>query len=229
MSFDGRSLPDLIDECLHGGASSNWENLVAKLQPTVARVAARSAARWGGTNPELIEDLTQDAFLKLCKNRFAILQQMQGMPESAALAFIKVTVANLVHDHFRSQRSSRRHPGAGFLSTDVLDQWLGETTTLDKLQRNLLLDQIDKILVRVLTGTFAKRDRWIFWLHYRHGMTARMISTIPRLELTEKGVESTLYRVGILVKHELSAGKGKSSTETYLSRRGQWGQSRADT
>ncbi len=39
------------------------------------------------------------------------------------------------------------------------------------------------------------RDRWIFWMYYRHGLTASAISGFDRFELTQKGVESTILRL----------------------------------
>jgi DNA-directed RNA polymerase specialized sigma24 family protein len=50
----------------------------------------------------------------------------------------------------------------------------------------------------------SERDRTIFWLHYRQGLTATQIAAIPTLNLTVKGVESTLWRLKELVKHRMS-------------------------
>ena len=203
----------MVHQCLRRGDAQDWEELVGRVQPVVAGVAARSAARWGEANRAQVEDLTQDAFLKLCRDDFAILQKISDRSEDAMIAFIKVTVANLVHDHFRAQRSGKRHPRAGLFSTDILDQWLGETQTMDTLQRELLLREIDKIVVRKVTGPTAQRDRRIFWLHHRQGMSARAIAAVPGIGLTDKGVESTLYRVNVVVKEEMAVAKGISAAD----------------
>lgn len=214
MSHETRTLPELIDECLRRGDAQDWDALVRKLQPLVARVAARCGARWGPVSREQVEDLTQEAFLRLCRNEFAILQQVRGRPEGAVVAFIKVTVANLVHDVFRAERSIKRHPAAGLFSAEVLDHWLGETRTLDALERSVLLREIDTVMARKLTGATAARDRRIFWLHHRQGMTARAIADIPGIGLSDKGVESTLHRINVLVKEELEPEKGFSTADT---------------
>ena len=202
------SFSDLLGRCLKIGDDDAWQALVEYLQPTIAGVAARSAQRWGPVRPELVQDLTQEVFLKLCKNQFAILRKIVVQPDELVMAFLRVTVANLVHDHFRAERSAKRFPGGGFLTSDTLDAWLGETRSVSSTERELLLDEIDQTLVRKLSGPSAARDRRVFWLHYRHGMTAKAIALIPGVGLSEKGVESVLFRLIALVKEELAAAKG---------------------
>lgn len=208
MVSSTQALPELVSRCLQRGKSEDWEALIESLRPMVSGVASRSAARWGETRRDQVEDLTQEAFLKFCKDECLILRQLSGKPEGMMIAFLKVAVANLVHDHFRAQRSGRRYPAAGLLSADVLDQWLGETQTVDAVQRDLLLQEVDQIIARKLTGPTAARDRRIFWLYHRHGMTAKDIAAIPAIGLSDKGVESAVYRVTGLVKEELTALKG---------------------
>lgn len=197
----------LLDRCLTIGDESAWRAFVGFLQPQIAGVAARSALRWGPVRPETVEDLTQDAFAKLCENRFAILRRVEDKTDEAILAFIKVTVANLVHDRFRAERSGKRFPRAGFLAPEALDHWLGQTETIDTMDRDLLLAQVDRILERKLSGNTSARDRQVFWLHHRSGMTAKAIASIPAIGLSEKGVESLLFRLGAAVKEEFSAGE----------------------
>jgi len=162
-----------------------------------------------------VEDLTQEAFLKLCKDRFAILRKIESQPEEVILAFIRVTVANLVHDHFRAERSAKRFPTGGFLTSETLDCWLGETRTMKSTERELLLAEIDRVLLQKLPRESAGRDRRVFWFHHRHGMTAKAIASIPGIGLSEKGVESVLFRLGVLVKEELTAAKGIAAPDSF--------------
>jgi RNA polymerase sigma-70 factor (ECF subfamily) len=58
----------------------------------------------------------------------------------------------------------------------------------------------DKILLREiedLIGQIAEkeRDKVVFLLYYRQGLTAKKIAGIPGIELSEKGVESCLHRL----------------------------------
>src|SRR4051812_34600272 len=87
------TISELLYKCLRSDQAEHWESLVSRIQPVVAGVAARSAMRWGPISPELVEDLTQEAFLKMCRNQFALLRKTLGQPDAAVLAFMKVIVA----------------------------------------------------------------------------------------------------------------------------------------
>ena len=72
-----------------------------------------------------------------------------------------------------------------------------------------LIGEIDQRLA----ATETDRDRNIFWLYYRQGYTARDIASIPNLGLTQKGVESCIYRLTQSVRNTVAgsatgAGKG---------------------
>jgi len=183
------------------------------LQPLVVATVARAAGQWCRPTREMIRELTQEAFLKLCRDDFAVLRDAEARGEGA-LAYVRVAVANMVHDHFRAERSKKRFPTAGFFQGQLLDHLLGESRTMEAIDEEILLGEIDRVLLTKLSGTIARRDRAIFWLHHRDGLTAKAISQIPTFNLTEKGVVSTLHRLGNLVKDELLAGKGISSRST---------------
>lgn len=216
MPAERRPLPELLEECLTSSDLDIWNTLIRQILPLVGGVVARSASRWDRITPELVEDLTQEAFLKLCKDEFAVLRGVRGRPEPIMIGFIKVTIANLVHDHFRMEYSEKRRPKAGFLSSDHLEETVGGSSAVDALQRGILLDQVDKILKDKLCDENSARDRHIFWLHHRNGMTAKAIASVPSLNLTEKGVESVLFRTGQLVKGELMDPKGISLKGTSV-------------
>jgi len=49
-------------------------------------------------------------------------------------------------------------------------------------------DMIDEIAEK-------ERDKVVFLLYYRQGLTAKKIAGIPGIDLSEKGVESCLHRL----------------------------------
>ena len=53
------------------------------------------------------------------------------------------------------------------------------------------------------SGNTADRDRTIFWLYYRQGLTTKAIATLPAIGLTIKGVESTLGRLTKMVRKRM--------------------------
>jgi RNA polymerase sigma-70 factor (ECF subfamily) len=59
----------------------------------------------------------------------------------------------------------------------------------------ILLEEIDTILKVHAHEPNFERDRAIFWLYYRTGLTAKAIAALPGVKLSAKGVESTLLRL----------------------------------
>ena len=51
----------------------------------------------------------------------------------------------------------------------------------------------------------TERDRAIFWLYYRQGLTAEEIAGLPAVTLSAKGVESVLRRVAQWLRIQLDA------------------------
>ena len=50
-------------------------------------------------------------------------------------------------------------------------------------------------LKRVLTGPDPERDRMIFWLYFRQGMSTKEIASLPTIGLGTKGVGSVIERL----------------------------------
>jgi len=176
-----------------------WEEFVRRFHPLIAGVAIRVARRYGENSPQLTDELVQETFLKVCSNDAALLQSFRFEHSEAFHGFLKVLTANLVHDYFKSRKSKKR---GGPLQTNVpieadtpLPDPESSKDSVPKIERNVLVREIDDCLRSVASGETAARDRRIFWLYYRAGLPAATIATIPRIGLTTKGVESTLLRL----------------------------------
>jgi RNA polymerase sigma-70 factor (ECF subfamily) len=165
---------------------------------------------------ETIEDLLQDSMLKLCSNNFAILHDILEQPDEVLEGYIKATIFNRVRDRYRQERSLRRQPAEGLVSLEGTLGQFADARSTAAVERDLLIREIDEILARKLIGSSAARDRRVFWLHYRHELTAKAIAAIPTIGLTNKGVESLLLRLRILVKEELMDAKGIAAGDTSL-------------
>ena len=61
---------------------------------------------------------------------------------------------------------------------------------------------------RAWAGTAAARDKQVFWFYFRYGMTAKAIAAIPAIGLSQKGVESLIFRLVDLLKEKLAVSKG---------------------
>src|SRR3954454_5988569 len=80
-------------------------------------------------------------------------------------------------------------------------------TGLTDPERALLVDRVDTCLRDMAPAETRDRDRKIFWLYYREGLTAKEIAGLPQISLTLKGVESTLYRLIQLVRTHLTGAR----------------------
>jgi RNA polymerase sigma-70 factor (ECF subfamily) len=196
---------DLVIACLQSGNERAWTEFVRRFHPLIARIALRVARQWGESSPQVIDDLVQETYLKLCADRLRALQTFKSAHKDAIYGYIKVFTANLVHDHFKIAHSHKRGGGATTASID--GESAGElpsgTSTPALLERDVLIQQIDACLRVVASGPGLERDRKIFWLYYRVGLAASAIASLPTIGLSTKGVESTLLRLTRQVRERL--------------------------
>ena len=71
MDCAALSTEELVLKCVESGDAAAWEEFIRRFQPPIARVVLRVARRWGAFSPQLIDDLVQETYLKLCATTFA--------------------------------------------------------------------------------------------------------------------------------------------------------------
>jgi DNA-directed RNA polymerase specialized sigma24 family protein len=118
-----------------------------------------------------------------------------------------------VLDHVRSETTIKR--GSGKPAAEVDDRVPSRQDLEAEVDHRLLLQRIDGCLSR--HGATA-RDRGMFWLYFRDGMSAAAISQIPGISLSSKGVESAIIR---LVKSVRECIKGRTAPIPFQERRRQ--------
>ena len=190
VDYSAVSPEHLVLICSETKDESAWAEFIHRFQPLIARVVLRVAREWGEGSTQLVDDLVQETYLKLCTDRYQVLRTFKPTHPDAIYAFIKVFTANLVHDHFRVSRSQKRGGGASTISIDAqgTPELCGSFLNNTILERNVLLQQIDACLRTILMGPNADRDWKIFWSYYRGGLTSHAIASLPNVGLGEKGV-----------------------------------------
>jgi RNA polymerase sigma factor (sigma-70 family) len=187
---------ELIAGCLRGEEEA-WKEFVHRWQRVIVSVVVRAMLRFGRPSPALVDDLTQDVFLKLSANGLELLKRFQPREENAFVGFLKVVATNVVHDHFRTAHSAKR----GSAPLEVEEVWSPvESSSVEQAERDVLLGEID----RFLQAKASDKERMVFWLYYRQGYTAKDIAAIPRVHLSVKGVESMLFRLTRALRSELT-------------------------
>lgn len=203
MSASTLSSSALLAACLESNSDDAWQEFLRRFHPVISATVFRAAQGHGESSLGLVEDLIQDCYVKLCANNFKLLREFKPQREDSFYAFVKVIATNIVHDYFRSP-AVRGH----FLSDEAALDSIAKTETkhteeVNSLNRSLLLREVDAIL-RQICPKKSSRERTIFWLYYRFGMTAKAIAELRSLRLSTKGVESTIHRLTGAVREHLA-------------------------
>jgi RNA polymerase sigma-70 factor (ECF subfamily) len=196
VNWTSLSCEELIRACIEDHATAAWEEFVRRFRPVIAGTIMRTVRRFGETAPELIDDLIQETYLKVCANRCRILREFQPESPDAIFGWLKTVAFSVAQDYFRGGLAAKRGAGKRESTLDVYaESALAGRDGLPQIERGILLRQIDENLDAACEPATRDRDRQIFWLYYRHGMTARAIAAIPAIGLTQKGVESVIQRL----------------------------------
>jgi RNA polymerase sigma-70 factor (ECF subfamily) len=204
VDYRSISAIDLTLLCVKGADELAWREFIRRFHPLIARVAMRIARQWNETAPEVIDDLVQETYLKLYEERTRFLERFRPTHEDAVFGYIKVFTANLVHDHFKALRSKKRGGAAKTESLDDSETDRSHAPNTDReMDRQIVFGEIDACLRGPEPSETDRRDRRIFWLYYKVGLSAAAIAALPGIGLGTKGVESTLGRLTRKVRERL--------------------------
>ncbi len=126
----------------------------------------------------------------------------RGGPEPSNLPqTLKITAANVAYDHFRHVLSPSFGGDKPHVSTSDVDPEAGNEVygSQERIAFGIFLNEIDEHLKHCLTGFDQERNRMIFWLYFRQGMSTKEIASLPTIELTADGVGSVIERL----KHDI--------------------------
>jgi len=203
------SAQELVQLCLASQDQALWLEFVRRFRPLIFGVVLKTLRRWTTPDPALVDDLIQDTFLKLCTNNCRALRDFDYAHENALYGFLKTVASNVVQDHIRTAYSQKRGSGREEEDFEMAMATVATSTSFaDDAHRRILISEIKTCLDRQAHEPNFPRDSAIFWLYYRHGLTAKAISQIPSVGLTTKGVESTLLRLTRMVRAKLTEKAG---------------------
>jgi RNA polymerase sigma-70 factor (ECF subfamily) len=167
-----------------------WEEFVRRFQPLIAGVVARAASRWTPATANVVDDLVQETYVKLCADDFRRLREFESWHEDAIYGYLKSVAYRVTLDHFKVHYAVKR--GARLRSSSDFDTSLRVEGRNSAVENDLLVRELEEMAGEVAE---EKRDRLIFELYYRRGFTTRKIAEIPAIGLSQKGVESSLHRL----------------------------------
>ena len=189
----------VVRQCLDDPSEAAWNDFVRCFQPDIASAVCWVMRDYGRHDPALVDDLTQDTYVRLCSYDARLLSNIRSFDDRGMRAYIRRTAESTARDYFRGLYTQKRGSGQqSELPADV-------PAPAPKFELHALLGQIDN-LVRQVTG--SERDQTIFWLHHRQGYSAVEIAQLPHIHLSAKGVESCISRtLAAVVKLLQSQGK----------------------
>jgi RNA polymerase sigma-70 factor (ECF subfamily) len=212
-SYPSISDEELILACAELNDGAAWQEFVSRFRRPIALSITRIAWQWGAMPHQIVDDLVQETYLKLCTEKCRLLCEFTLQHPGAALGYIKTVAVNVAHDHFKSLHSQKR--GSGVKPQSIGDAELRahgwSLGSPDAMEREILLKEVDRCLESGTTGPDQDRDRLIFWLHFQQGLSANAIAGLPTVDLTTKGVESAISRLSRLVREQVAGLKLQTS------------------
>lgn len=212
---------DLVRLCAIRGGAEEWLEFVQRFTRPITITVLRVTRLWGASTAA-IDDMVQDVFLKFCEHDRKILRDFKPLSPDSFHPFLKTVAAATANDYFRRRHSAKR--GGGKSEEQVTEAHPSESSgamqSIEWMERNLLLREIDQLLASTSQQETNQRDRTVFWLYYQQGMTAAAIAGLPGVGLTVKGVESALHRMTSLLRNHIGQPSSAISTKGIPDREG---------
>ena len=219
--YSSLSLKDVVCLCAGPGGDEAWEEFVSRVGRPISLTIMRTASLWGEPSRSLVEDLIQVTYLKLWEGGCRLLRDFAIQHPEAILGYLKKTAANATHDYFKHGRSQSSGGDNPHISTSDVDPEAGNEVhgSQEKIAFGVFLNEIDEHLKRVLTGPDQERDRMIFWLYFRQGMSTKEIASLPTIGLGVKGVGSVIERLKHGVREKILGIGSDSNVENAQSQK----------
>jgi RNA polymerase sigma-70 factor (ECF subfamily) len=199
--YSSLSLKDVVCLCAGPRDDEAWEEFVSRVGRPISLTIMRAACLRGELSRSLVEDLVQITYLKLWEDGCRLLRDFAIQHPDAILGYIKKTAANATHDYFKHVHSQSSGGDKAHVSTSDVDPEAGDEvhTSEERITFEIFLKEIDEHLKHCSTGPDQERDRTIFWLYFRQGMSTKEIASLPTIGLSAKGVGSVIERL----KHDI--------------------------
>ncbi len=215
MRYSSLSLKDVVCLCAGPCNDEAWEEFVSRVGRPVGLTIMRTASLWREPSQSLVEDLVQATYLKLWEDGCRQLRDFAIKHPEAILGYLKKTAANATHDYFRHGHSQSFGGDKLHVSTSDVEPEAGQEThgSQEKIAFGVFLNEIDEHLKRCLTGSDQERDRTIFWLYFRQGMSTKEIASLPSIGLGAKGVGSVIERLKHSIREQILGKRSDSNDD----------------
>jgi RNA polymerase sigma factor (sigma-70 family) len=177
-----------------------WEEFVRRFNNSLTLSVCHVYRRLNGeAQPPfwLVSDLLQEVYLKILKDRCAILRSFRGESEIEAEVYLMHTGISSTIDYLRRQNSVKRYVQTESLDRSHMREEFRRRryNILNPYTGKLAEDDVIKILRRTFTGLNSRRNIMIFLLHFREGFTAEEIADSKIFDLKPSSIAHILDRM----------------------------------
>lgn len=223
MSLPQLSNRELVSRLVDAGPEDPaWQEFVSRFHGWIRRTAFRAytmeAEHSHGLDTavagEVVDDLTQEVFVRLIDGERRALARFQGRNEHSIYTYLSTIATNLVRDHFKKLRAQRTPPAARSLSEPLRasdapvddltlgDVLSGSSSSPEEMARSVeIRRKIAAAVGRASPGATSKRDRLIFRLYFVEGLTLEEVASIRSVGLSVSGVEKRVRRIRSALKN----------------------------
>ena len=201
MDYSGCSLQEVAKACLETGTEEAWCEFVRRTQTDLSGTVRRACFRYRLDPYEHSDDLVQGVYLKLVEKPFKLLKRLACLDDKGIILYLRAVATNRTTDLYRRLGKQAEN----LFSTDSLEslnQELPDNNPIDA-DRTLMFQKVNQIVSESLSGPNAVRDRAVFWLYFREGLSARQIAAVPGIGLSESDVEVLLRRLIRILRKRL--------------------------
>jgi DNA-directed RNA polymerase specialized sigma24 family protein len=120
---------------------------------------------------------------------------MNNQPDGYPFAYLKEMAINVALDYFKNQGARKR--GSGIAPENVDDVQPAASAKSAGGEADMEWQILKREIDEALTKKFGYSDKEIMifaYIHYQ-GWTAKQVSELPGIGLSEKGVESLIHRM----------------------------------
>jgi RNA polymerase sigma-70 factor (ECF subfamily) len=206
MDYQVLSTEELVRECAERPTNEAWAEFRKRFNRLIAGVVIKCCFEWNDTSQSTIEDLIQETYVKLCDNDYFVLKRFTSQHPGSFLGYLKVVTANVALDHFRAEHADKRNVENTVELNEAVTQLHGKHGNPELVELTIFFDQVDGLLRQRGNGPTEEKERSIFWLYYRQGLTSKAIASIPATKLSVKGVESVIFRLTSFIRKSLGQG-----------------------
>lgn len=217
MDFKELSNNDLVKRCAE---ESNdrlvWNEFYHRFDNHIRLMVTRYCCLKHLQGRNLLDDLTQDAYIRLVKEDRKRLRNYIGENDKSIYSYLALVARTVVCEYEKKKNANKRRHHADPLDKPVSPEEGGlrlidilanpyAPAPDEKLMIESLRQEAERILGAIMTGNEKERDQQIFLYHIYEELTPQQIS--ERVALSPKRIRNIITTIRRRIKAGLPGGK----------------------